>query len=179
MEPRTTLMQRTAARFPMRRVLRVGLPLLLLSLAASGCLLPPDPATEAGQDVFNLYVIVLALAAVVFFGVEGFIVYAIFRYRRRPGDDTLPVQHHGNNLVEIIWTAIPTVIVLVLFGLSMVTLGRVEARAETPGAIIRVEGFQWQWRFHYDNRAVIGPEGDTAPGIAVPVGEPVRLVLET
>jgi hypothetical protein len=47
----------------MRTMLRAGLPTLLIALLASGCLLPPDPATEAGQDVFNLYLIVLALAA--------------------------------------------------------------------------------------------------------------------
>ena len=126
-------------------MLRAGLPTLLIALLASGCLLPPDPATEAGQDVFNLYLIVLALAGVVFIGVEGFIIYAVVRYKRQPGDDVLPEQHHGNNLIEIIWTAIPTVIVLVLFGFSVSTLARVEARAENPGATIVVEGFQWNW----------------------------------
>ena len=79
-------------------------------------MLPPVPASDAGRDVFNLYLVILAMAAIVFIGVEGFILYAIFRYRRRPGDDTLPPQTHGNTLVEVIWTAIPTVIVLILFG---------------------------------------------------------------
>ena len=114
-------------------MLRVGVPLILIALVASGCLLPPDPVTDTGQDVFNLYLVVLALAALVFFGVEGFILYAIFRYRRQPGDEVLPEQHHGNTAVEIVWTLIPTVIVFILFGVSMVTLGTVEARSETPG----------------------------------------------
>ncbi len=68
------------------------------------------------------------MGAVVFLGVEGFIVYSIFRYRRR--DDRLPPQTHGNTLVEIIWTAIPTVIVLILFVLSVVTLQQVEATSD-------------------------------------------------
>ncbi len=172
-------MQPTAVRARLRRILRVGAPLLLIALLASGCLLPPDPATEAGQDVFNLYVIVLALAAVVFFGVEGFILYAILRYRRKPGDDVLPEQHHGNNTVEIIWTAIPTVIVLVLFTLSTITLGSVEARADTPGATIRVEAFQWSWRFFYENGAEISGTAAEPPDLVVPVGEPVRLILDS
>ncbi len=157
----------------------MGIPLLLVALAASGCLLPPDPVTETGQDVFNLDLIVLALAALVFIGVEGFLLYAIFRYRRQPGDEVLPEQHHGNTAVEIVWTLIPTVIVFILFGFSLVTLGEVEARSETPGVEVRVEGFQWEWRFHYPDGSVSGPQGGEAPVLAVPVDEPVRLVLES
>jgi cytochrome c oxidase subunit II len=172
-------MESSVARPRLRTFVRAGVPTLLIALLASGCLLPPEPATDAGRDVFNLYVVVLALAAVVFIGVEGFIVYAIVRYRRQPDDEVLPEQHHGNNLVEIIWTAIPTVIVLVLFVLSTITLGRVEARADQPGATIRVEGFQWSWRFHYENGVVVNPQGGQPPDLPIPVGEPVRLVLDS
>ncbi len=170
-------MQRTAARSRLRSILHVGLPLGILAIAVSGCLLPPQPKTDAGQDVFNLYLVVLALAAVVFVGVEGFILYAIVPLRRHPGDDMLPPQLHGNNTVEIIWTAIPTVIVLILFTFSMITLGEVEARSEEPGVTIEVEGFQWQWRFLYpDGGEVVGTIGEP-PTLVVPVGEPIRLVL--
>ncbi len=160
-------------------MVRTGLPLVVLALLASGCLLPPQPVTDAGKDVFNLYLLVLALAAVVFVGVEGFILYAVFRYRRQPGDEVLPEQLHGNNTVEVIWTIIPTVIVLILFTFSMITLGEVEARSENPGVTIEVEGFQWQWTFRYpDGGSVTGAIGDP-PTLAVPVGEPVRLVLSS
>jgi cytochrome c oxidase subunit 2 len=160
-------------------MVRTGLPLVVLALVASGCLLPPQPVTEAGEDVFNLYLLVLALAGIVFVGVEGFILYAIFRYRRQPGDEVLPEQLHGNNTVEVIWTAIPTVIVFILFVFSIITLGEVEARSEDPGVTIEVEGFQWQWTFRYpDGGEVTGAIGDP-PTLAVPVGEPVRLVLSS
>lgn len=172
-------MQRPVVTPRLRTMLRVGVPLALVAITASGCLLPPDPVTEAGQDVFNLYLIVLALAAMVFIGVEGFILYAIFRYRRQPGDDVLPEQHHGNTAVEIVWTIIPTVIVFILFGFSLVTLGEVEARSDEPGVEIRVEGFQWNWRFHYPGDVVSSPQGTEPAVMAVPVGEPVHLVLES
>jgi cytochrome c oxidase subunit II len=120
---------------------------------------------------------VLALAGIVFVGVEGFILYAVFRYRRKPGDDVLPEQHHGNNLVEMIWTAIPTVIVLVLFVFSMITLGEVEARSDEPAVTIQVEGFQWSWRFIYEDGVEVAGTAASPPELAVPVGEPVRLVL--
>ena len=153
--------------------------MLVLAFAASGCLLPPDPVTEAGADVFNLYLLVLALAAIVFIGVEGFILYAIFRYRRQPGDDVLPEQHHGNNTIEIIWTIIPTVIVLILFTFSVITLGEVEGRSEDPGVTIQVDGFQWQWTFNYpEGGSTTGTIG-SPPTLVVPVDEPVRLILNS
>lgn len=148
----------------------------MLALLA-GCLLPPEPRTEAGRDVFNLYLLVLALAAIVFVGVEGFLVYAIVRYRRKPGDDVLPEQLHGNTMIEIIWTAIPTVIVFLLFTFSMITLGTVEGREQSSGETIEVEGFQWQWTFRYANGATTTGSAEEIPVLAVPVGEQVRLVL--
>jgi cytochrome c oxidase subunit II len=159
-------------------MVRVGAPLLLIGLLA-GCLLPPQPKTDAGQDVFNLYLVVLALAAIVFIGVEGFIVYAVIRYRRKPGDDVLPEQLHGNNTVEIIWTLIPTVIVFVLFGASMIALGQVEARSDEPGTTIEVDAFQWQWTFRYENGTSTTGSAEELPTLAVPVGEPVRLILNS
>ena len=171
-------MQRTVARFRLGSVLRAGMPLLLIGLLA-GCMLPREPVTEVGRDVFNLYVVVLILAAIVFVGVEGFILYAVFRYRRRPGDETLPQQHHGNTKVEIVWTIIPTVIVFILFGVSMVTLGDIEARSENPGVTVQVDGFQWNWVFRYEGGPAVESQGGEPPVLAVPVGEPVRLVLNS
>jgi cytochrome c oxidase subunit 2 len=141
--------------------------------------MPPEPKTEVGRDVFNLYIIVLILAGIVFVAVEGFIIYAVVRYRRKPGDDTLPEQLHGNTMVEIIWTIIPTVIVFILFGFSMATLGEVEARSEDPGVTIEVEGFQWNWRFLYEDGTTVNAQAGEPPVLAVPIGEPVRLVLNS
>jgi cytochrome c oxidase subunit 2 len=169
-------MQPTASGSRLRTLARLGGGFLVIGLLA-GCMLPPEPRTEAGREVFNLYLLVLALAAIVFVGVEGFILYAVFRYRRKPGDDVLPEQLHGNTTVEIIWTAIPTVIVFILFTFSMITLGDVEARTENPGATIEVEGFQWQWTFRYENGATVTGSAAEPPELAVPVGEPVRLTL--
>jgi len=152
-------------------------PLTLVILLA-GCLLPPTPKTDAGQDVFNLYLIVLGLAAIVFIGVEGFILYAVVRYRRKPGDEVLPEQLHGNNTVEVIWTIIPTVIVFILFFFSMLTLREVEASSNVENATtVEVTGFQWQWTFTYENGASETGSAEQAPTLALPVNEPVRLVL--
>jgi cytochrome c oxidase subunit II len=172
-------MQTPAPGTRLRTFARRLAPLALVVLLA-GCLLPPAPKTDAGQDVFNLYLIVLGLAAIVFVGVEGFILYAVFRYRRRPGDEVLPEQLHGNNTVEIIWTAIPTVIVFVLFFFSMLTLGEVEASSNVQDAeTIDVEAFSWGWTFRYSNEAEASGTASEPPVLALPVGEPVRLILDS
>lgn len=171
-------MQALASRSSLRHIVRIGAPLLLITLLG-GCLLPPEPKTDAAEGVFNLYLLVLALAAIVFVGVEGFLIYAIFRYRRKPGDDTLPEQLHGNNTIEVIWTLIPTVIVMVLFIFSMISLSEVEARSEDP-VTIEVEGFQWQWTFRYpDGGPTVNGTAADPPALVVPVNEPVRLVLSS
>lgn len=169
-----------AARPWLRTLIRAGAPLLLIALLTS-CMMPPEPHTTAAKDVWNLYLVVFLMGAAVFIGVEGFIVYAVLRYRRR--DDRLPQQTHGNTIVEIVWTAIPTVIVLVLFVISVITLGTVNATA-TPKLTIEVDGFQWQWTFNYlDDRgeteySVTGTPGNP-PVMAVPINEPVKLILHS
>ena len=176
-------MRASAARAWPRSVLRGGIPLLVIAAAAGCGMIPPEPKTEAAKSVFTLYNVVFAMGAVVFLGVEGFIVYSIFRYRRR--DDLLPSQTHGNTVVEIIWTAIPTVIVLILFVLSIATLQTVEATSNsTEGVDIEVDGFQWQWQFRYldgdqnpDNDVSVVGQPPNPPVMVVPVGEPVHLTL--
>lgn len=147
-------------------------------------MVPAEPRTTQAKEVFWLYNVVLVMGGIVFVGVEGFIVYSIFRYRRR--DDRLPTQIHGNNLVELVWTAIPTVIVLILFVLSIVTLNSISVQADQPGVTIEVDGFQWQWTFRYldddgdpANDASITGTPANPPQMAVPVGEAVKLVLRS
>jgi cytochrome c oxidase subunit 2 len=178
-------MRITAARSRWWGLLRAAVPLLIIGLLA-GCMLPPEPKTETAKDVFGLYVAVLVMGGIVFLGVEGFIVYAAVRYRRKPGDDQLPPQVHGNTLVEIIWTIIPTVMVLILFVISTITLNSVEARSAKPGVTVEATGFQWQWRFRYldddsnpKNDAVVNGTAANPPVMRLPIGEPIRVILRS
>lgn len=175
-------MQPRAARARLRSVIRAGIPLLLIAALAGCGMIPPEPETKTAESVWNLYLIVFLMGLAVFVGVEGFILYSVFRYRRR--DDVLPHQLHGNPMIEIVWTAIPTVIVLILFTLSILTLGNVEARSDKPSVEIEVTGFQWQWQFHYldddadasNDYTIIGSPAEP-PAMVVPVGEPIHLTL--
>ena len=176
-------MPRLAARPRLRTIVRTAASLLLIGLLG-GCLFPPTPETTQSKEVFSLYTIVFVMGAVVFFGVEGAIVWSIIHYRRR--DDRLPDQLHGNTLIEVLWTAIPTVIVLYLFVISTITLYHIDAVAPNPAVTIEVTGFQWQWTFRYLNPSnqskvdyeVTGTQANQ-PVMGLPVGEPIHLILKS
>ncbi|HEY3334729.1 MAG TPA: cytochrome c oxidase subunit II [Candidatus Limnocylindrales bacterium] len=139
--------------------------------------------TDRSTSVQNLYDIVFYIAVVIFLIVEGLIVWSAFRYRRKPGDTELPPQTHGNNLVEVIWTVIPTAIVLFLFVLSWQTLNTVEAKVPSD-VHVRAVAARFQWSFDYldaDGKTLFTqalPVGDTG-GMVVPVGEPVLVDLRS
>ncbi len=197
--------------FTRKRPRRRAALLLLLAAAAllvTGCTdfdirsgLPPDAASTQGQATRNIYDIVFLIGAAIFFLVEGLILFAVIRYRRRKGDDELPPQIHGNNKLEIIWTAIPIAIVLALFVVSWQTLNTIDARQADPPVRIGVVAYQWQWQFVYapqgirwedcstpENQGkcvtVIGlppPNNDRTdwipPQMHVPIGETVELQM--
>ena len=159
------------------RVAQVLLPALALLLIA-GC--APKPVTSQGREIADLYNIVLAVAAVIFFLVEGLIVYAVLRYRRKPTDTGLPVQTHGNNALEILWTVIPTVIVAVLFVLTWNTLNHVDSTSAQTEIRIRAVAQRYQWSFEYltaDGGTVLFKQ--IAPEMTVPAGQTVHLSLRS
>ena len=131
-------------------VLAVGVVYLVLNgPAILQSFFPPRPVSAQARDIDNLYTIVFLIAAVIFFLVEGLIIWSVIRYRRRPGDDELPPQTHGHNLAEVVWTVAPTLVVLFLFFVSWQTLNRVDAVAAQPELRVRAVAGQFQWTFDY------------------------------
>lgn len=146
-------------------------------------LYPPIGVTEQGAKIRDLYTIVFVIAAAIFFVVEGLIIWTVVRYRRKPGDDTLPPQIHGNNIAELTWTLIPTLIVAFLFVVSWQTLNAVDTRSADAPTKIRAIAGQFQWQFDY-----LTPDGKTTlftqqlatgadGGMVVPAGRKVLLSL--
>jgi cytochrome c oxidase subunit II len=149
---------------------------------------PPDPVTTQGRQINDLYTIVFVIAAAIFFLVEALIVWSVIRYRRRPGDTELPPQTHGHNLAEIVWTVVPTIIVVFLFFVSWQTLNTVEATAPQPDLRVKAVAGQFQWTFDYlpadggaDSKplfsvtAPVGPDG----GLVLPAGKTTHLYLSS
>jgi cytochrome c oxidase subunit 2 len=160
---------------PRRRALALRpVAVAALLLAAAGC--TPRSVTEEGRAVYDLYNLFMYIAAVVFLIVSGLVIWSVIRYRRR--GDELPEQVHGNNRLELLWTLIPTVIVLFLFVVTMQAQSKVLDRSAGPAVNVTVTAFQWSWRFTYEGtgaEVVGGPED--IPELVVPVGQTVRVKL--
>jgi len=74
-------------------------------------LLPVQAAEEAAL-YDNLFNALIAIVTAIFLLVQGFIIYSMIRFRRRKGDDTDGIALHDNFVLEIVWTAIPTILVM-------------------------------------------------------------------
>jgi cytochrome c oxidase subunit 2 len=165
-------------------LLAVLVPLVLYSGIGTS-LFPPTAVTTQAQGTRGLYDIVFALAVAIFVAVEGVIIWSVIRYRRKPGDNELPAQTHGNNLIEIVWTLIPTVIVLYLFAISWNTLNTVDAVSANPDIRVHAVAAQFQWKFEYldGNGKVVATQTEPAAakggGMAVPVGRNVLVTLDS
>jgi cytochrome c oxidase subunit 2 len=156
-----------------RRVLLLG----CIALLAAGCL--PAPRTTQAEAVSGLWTQFVIAALIVGALVWGLITVAILRYRRRPGDENrIPPQIGHVTWLEVVWTVGPIVTILVLFGLTLGALGKVDAIAASPPVTVDVTAFRWQWRFDYAGSKVSIVGGPATPAeMVVPVGEPVHIVL--
>jgi cytochrome c oxidase subunit II len=170
------LRDRTAPRGAMHRrrtrvtsIVVLGLALLLSACGGDQSAL--DPAGRYAQEPHDLIRPVFFIAVFVFVFVQGLIIVAVIRFRRRPDDDgSLPVQVHGNTRLEIVWTIIPAII---LAGIAVPTVQGIFAQMNEPdGEFLEIEviGHRWWWEFYY-------PDADiyTANEFVMPVDTPVRL----
>jgi cytochrome c oxidase subunit 2 len=146
----------------------------------------PEAMTEEGEDMTVLYQVTLAISFIVFFGVTSALIYAIFKFKRKPGDP-MPVQVHGSSTLEFTWTVIPIIILVALFIPSLILV----IDYKTPPAeadadiVVDVVGHQWWWEFQYPNDNVkiqaTPPNYDelVPPVLAVPVGKRVLLRIRS
>ena len=134
----------------------------------------PEPISEQGQNIHDLYLGSNAAALVVGAFVLALILFATFRYRKR--SDALPRQVRYNLPIEVLYTVVPFVIIAVLFYYTVVSQNYVNELTEDTAADadevieIGVVGFQWNWQFNYVDEGV-GVTGET--------GRPAQLVLPT
>jgi cytochrome c oxidase subunit 2 len=137
---------------------------------------PPDAVTDSGDAINRIYWVVYALSAGVFILVELALILFIFRFRRgrrgAPLDAEGP-QIHGNTRIEILWTAVP---VLLLLGLTIYIFTQVPEVEAKPAAgedvvEIQVTGHQFYWQYEYPNGALSFDE------LVLPEGRKVTLVI--
>ena len=120
----------------------------------------PRGASEQAQETFQIWQVFFIAAIPVAGIVYVLIAWSIVRYRRRRSDPpgAQGSQRNENIPMEIVYTAVPVMIVVALFVLAIRTDDRVTAISPDPDLIVRVEAFAWGWRFTYpDGETVVSP----------------------
>lgn len=132
-----------------------------------------DPVSPQAQAISDLFVITLWICAVIFAVVAGLVGYSLARYRWKSGDAD-PAQVAGHTRIEIIWTVVPFIIVLVLFGLTVQAMQKADP-APLPGdPDLVIIGHQWWWEVRSPKLGYIA-----ANEIHIPVGEPISVRLDS
>jgi cytochrome c oxidase subunit II len=131
------------------------------------------PEGPQARKIDDLFFLVFWLAVGVFVLVEGLIVFAAIRYRRRPGREH-PVQVHGNTKLEILWTVIPAAILVVIAVPTIRGIFDLSRRPTGDVVEVRVIAHQWWWEFEYPDLGVV-----TANELHIPVQKPVHIALES
>jgi cytochrome c oxidase subunit 2 len=129
------------------------------------------PASTPAAAIFGLSTLVIGVTAVIFVCVWALLAYAVVRFRKRPDDDgSEPAQVYGSNQVEIAWTVIPILIVVVLFLASARVITFVQNAERPPGTIeVVAVGHQFWWEYRYPALGVV-----TANELHIPVSDPAR-----
>jgi cytochrome c oxidase subunit II len=162
-------------RFALAFVAAVATALLLAPVASADFLLPESGGSPNADQISDLYTWVLAVAVIVFVGVEGAIIWCIVRYRRKK--NPVADQIHGNTNLEIGWTVGAALILVVLAGITFALLPGIrnppnssasglslsspqyaigpDSGKQPPDGRslnIQVNGQQYVWRFTYPDR---------------------------
>lgn len=137
----------------------------------------PEPASEEGERIRDLWQGFFLAAAGVALLIWGLLAYVLVRYRRR--DDAVPRQNPYNVPLEVAYTVVPLLVVGALFAASQAVEDDVTAVDPDAPVVVEVLGFQWQWRFTYpdEGRTLIGTPESGPPELVLPVGRTVRFEL--
>jgi cytochrome c oxidase subunit 2 len=136
----------------------------------------PVPASTQAGPIDTLWDVLLIASVPVFVLVETIVLYCAIKFRMRPGEelkDGPPI--HGNTKLEIIWTAIPAILLVGLCTYAYVVLTDIE-KAEANAMNVRVVGEQFTWTFYYE-----GENGDeiSSSQLYLPVDRPVYFTVQS
>lgn len=165
------------------RLLLAGSLAVAALLGLAGCQAPMTtepmttiaPKSDFAWEIQNIYVLIFWIAVAVFVVVEAMLLYAVLRYRRRPGQG-LPEQIHGYMKLEIAWTIAPA---LVLVLIAVPTVQAIFVTQSPPPNFaealkVRAVGHQWWFEFQYPDLGIT-----TANELHVQKGQTVYFTLES
>src|SRR5947209_10566148 len=128
-----------------------------------------DPRSTPAASIYHLSHFVLAITGLIFLVVFILLTYAVIKFRRTPADtERDPAQVYGSTQIELAWTIIPILIVVVLF---LATARVIHAIQDAPKPATAIEitaiGHQYWWEFRYPGLGIV-----TANELHIPVSDP-------
>lgn len=126
-------------------------------------------ASNFSQGVDSTFLFTLIVSVFFLVLITGSMIFFVIKYNRKRNPKATNV--HGNMFLEITWTVIPTILVLIMFWLGWIGYSEQENIPDN-GVKVDVTAQMWKWTFKYDN-------GKVSDSLYVPVNEPVILTLHS
>ena len=154
----------------------------------------PQGVTEVSQAAYDIHMIMMWICTVIGIAVFGFMFYVMYAHRKSRG--AVAANFHENHVVELIWTIVPALILIVMAIPATSALLKVYD-TENADIDIKVTGYQWKWQYEYIGEGVKymselrtsqdeiygrAPKGEhylrevTEP-LVIPVGKKVRFLI--
>jgi cytochrome c oxidase subunit 2 len=127
----------------------------------------PEQASKQREDFDFVFWVTTGICISIFSVVAAVIIYSVWKFRVQPDDESDGPPIHGHTGIEIVWTAIPAVLVTTIAIMSAIVLARAE-RASADDMRVKVTAQQFAWHFEY-------PNGVTSGTLRLPVGKTVVL----
>src|SRR3984885_4349861 len=129
------------------------------------------PASTPAQSILDLSLFVLEVTAAVFVVVFTLLAYAVIKFRKsRAADGREPAQVYGSSQLELAWTVVPVLIVVVLFLAAARVIASIQNAPKPDNAIeVTVIGHQFWWEYRYPSLKVV-----TANELHIPVSDPAH-----
>ncbi len=157
----------------------------------------PEPQNFIAQDVYDQHIVLMWICLVIFIGVFGVMFYSVLKHRKSQGYKA--ANFHHSTSVEIVWTVIPVIILVLMAWPATKTVIAMKDTSE-PDMTIKVTGYQWMWGYDYlqgDGEGISfysklstpvaqienkEPKGENYllevdNNLVVPVGKKVRLII--
>jgi len=114
------------------------------------------PASTPASEIDHLSFFVLEITGAIFVVVAGLLTYVILRFRAKGSDDSEPAQIYGSNQVELAWTVIPVLIVVVLFLTTARVIFAIQDAPQPQAALnVTVVGHQFWWEYRYPKQGIV------------------------
>jgi cytochrome c oxidase subunit 2 len=167
---------RREERIPVLQMVVVGVIASAIGIAAGLAIdwFPAAASTQA-STIDHLYYVLIWASVPVFVLVAVIVLFCVWKFRMRPGEEQLdgpPI--HGNTRLEVIWTAIPAIVLVALCSYAWVELNHIEA-APRNEMRVNVTGQQFAWTFEYPQA---GGKPVKSNQLYVAENEPVRFYLK-